>query len=212
MTVVAGAAELLDAWEAGWDRTPLERGLALLAAGTGRTPGELAHLNVGQRDRALFELRAALFGSSLDGVATCPECGTDVEVSFDQEQLLDPPSSAPCRLPTSADVAAALSERDPCEALVGRCSEAEDAEKTAAAWAAADPLVDVELCLACPDCGREWAESFDIVSYLWSELDGWCRRTLLEVHDLAAAYGWTEPQVLALSAWRRQCYLGLVRS
>ncbi|MGW4967776.1 hypothetical protein ACWEPL_62105, partial [Nonomuraea sp. NPDC004186] len=75
-----------------------------------------------------------------------------------------------------------------------------------------DPLVDVELCLACPDCGLEWAESFDIVSYLWSELDGWCRRTLLEVHDLAAAYGWTEPQVLALSAWRRQCYLGLVRS
>ncbi|MFC4015147.1 hypothetical protein ACFOY2_48585 [Nonomuraea purpurea] len=212
MTVPAGAAELLDAWETGWDRTPLERGLALLSAGTGRPSAELARLTIGQRDRALFELRAALFGSGLDGVSTCPECGTDVEVSFDQGQLLGPPSPAPYRLPTSADVAAALSDPDPCGALVDGCSKGAGAEETAASWAQADPLLDVELCLSCPDCGHEWAESFDIVSYLWSELDGWCRRTLLEVHDLATAYGWNEPQVLALSPWRRQCYLGLVRS
>lgn len=211
MTVVAGAPELLDAWEAGWDRTPLERGLAMLAAGTGRPAAELARLTIGQRDRALFELRAALFGPALDGVSNCPDCDTDVEVSFDQGQLLGPPLQAPYRLPTSADVAAALADGDPCDALVGRCSDAA-AEQVVAAWAAADRLLDVELCLSCPDCGRAWVESFDIVSYLWSELDGWCRRTLLEVHDLAAAYGWTEPQVLALSAWRRRCYLGLVRS
>ena len=34
--------------------------------------------------------------------------------------------------------------------------------------------------------------------------------TLAEVHALAAAYGWTEAEVLALSAARRRAYLELV--
>ena len=35
------AADLLDAWEAGWDRTPLERGVALLAAAGASAPAQL---------------------------------------------------------------------------------------------------------------------------------------------------------------------------
>lgn len=227
------AAELLDAWEAGWGRDPLRRGLALLGAARGTTPAAAADVPVGRRDRALFALRAALFGTAVDAVSRCPECETEVEVAFDQEELLgrlgqaDPEAcdtvtvregdrEVRVRMPTSTDLAAVLDTGDPApeEALVRRCAPvgepAPAADVVAEAWAAADPLVDVRLGVGCPGCGLAWEEPFDIVGYLWAELDAWGRRTLLEVHELARAYGWTEAQTLALSPWRRQCYLGLV--
>lgn len=67
-----------------------------------------------------------------------------------------------------------------------------------------DPL---ELRLTCPDCGLAWTAPFDILGYLWAEIDGWAHRTLREVHLLASAYGWREADVLALSGWRREAYL-----
>ena len=39
----------------------------------------------------------------------------------------------------------------------------------------------------------------------------WAVRLLGEVHELASAYGWREHDVLALSPWRRQAYLQMVR-
>jgi len=77
--------------------------------------------------------------------------------------------------------------------------------------AAADPQADVQLALVCPACVQQWQESFDIVSFLWAELDAWAGRLLREVHSLATAYGWGEAAILALSPRRRQYYLELVR-
>lgn len=71
----------------------------------------------------------------------------------------------------------------------------------------ADPQADVRTCLECPSCSHRWEAVFDIVSFIWNELDAWAWRTLREVHLLASAYGWSESQVLALSPWRRQFYL-----
>ncbi|MFJ3306444.1 hypothetical protein ACIPSA_25635 [Streptomyces sp. NPDC086549] len=226
------AAELLDAWEAGWGRDPLRRGLALLAAARRTTPAAAAEVPVGHRDRALFAFRAALFGTAVDAVSRCPGCDTEVEVAFDQGELLAQNEAAagdgdgatvraggrdvPVRMPTSADLAAVLDAGVPDaeEALVRRCAPpgapAPAVGEVAEAWTAADPLIDPRVGLACPDCGLAWEEPFDIVGYLWAELDAWGRRTVLEVHELARAYGWTEAQTLALSPWRRQCYLGLV--
>lgn len=76
---------------------------------------------------------------------------------------------------------------------------------------AADPQADVELALACPLCGNTWAAPFDIAGFLWSELDAWAMRLLRDVHALARAYGWREPDVLALSPIRRGLYLELSR-
>ncbi|MFD3926703.1 hypothetical protein [Streptomyces sp. NPDC058614] len=236
MTAVAigavSAPELLDAWEAGWDRDPLRRGLALHAVALRTTAATAAAVPVGHRDRVLFALRAALFGTSVDAVSRCPGCGTEVEVSFDQRELLALDEAGPgtgetvtlredgqdfrVRMPTSADLAAVLDSGTPApqEALVRRCVPAGEpgptADAVAEAWAAADPLIDLRIGLACPDCGLAWEEPFDIVGFLWAELDAWGRRTLLEVHELARAYGWSEADALALSPWRRQCYLGLV--
>lgn len=73
-----------------------------------------------------------------------------------------------------------------------------------------DPQAEIKLALNCPSCGRRWQAPFDIVGFLWRELDGWAVRLLREIHILASAYGWSEPQILALSSQRRQHYLLLI--
>ena len=70
-----------------------------------------------------------------------------------------------------------------------------------------DPQGDVELALTCPHCGRDWKSPLDVVSFLWSEIEAWAGRLILEVHTLASAYGWSEGDILAMSPWRRQAYL-----
>jgi hypothetical protein len=70
-----------------------------------------------------------------------------------------------------------------------------------------NPTGALDFELTCPECATVWLAPFDVVAFLWVELDGWARRTLDEIHQLATAYGWTEPEVLALSAWRRAAYL-----
>jgi hypothetical protein len=130
------------------------------------------------------------------------------------------------RLPTPGDLIAA-GQSGPARArdvLLGRCVlearcgglrvqvadlPGEVQEMVAAAAAEADPHADVWLDAPCPACGRHASVVLDAASFLWAELDAWARGTLLEVHLLATAYGWTEPDVLALSPGRRRHYLEL---
>jgi hypothetical protein len=44
---------------------------------------------------------------------------------------------------------------------------------------------------------------------VWAEVDVRARRLLADVATLARTYGWTEPEVLALSEARRAAYLRL---
>jgi hypothetical protein len=74
----------------------------------------------------------------------------------------------------------------------------------------ADPQAEVWLNLACAACGRSWQALFDVVPFFWSELDAWAIRLLREVHCLARAYAWREADILAMSPWRRQCYLEML--
>ncbi|MCX4976625.1 hypothetical protein [Streptomyces sp. NBC_00620] len=81
--------------------------------------------------------------------------------------------------------------------------------RIAEAAEAADPAADVTLNINCPECGTATRAELDIASYLWTELDAWARDLLLDVHLLATAYGWSEPEILALSPLRRRYYLEL---
>ena len=74
----------------------------------------------------------------------------------------------------------------------------------------ADPQADVQLNLTCPACGYHWLATFDIASFLWSEINAWAQRILNEVHSLAKAYGWREAEILSMSSKRRHLYLALV--
>ncbi|MGW1714730.1 hypothetical protein [Streptomyces sp. NPDC002156] len=128
------------------------------------------------------------------------------------------------RLPGVADLAAAARAVDPRGALLARClvSAVHDGVAVAAdelpgpvqrriadAVEAADPGADLALNVACPECGAATRAELDIASYLWTELDAWARDVLLDVHLLATAYGWSEPEILALSPLRRRYYLEL---
>ena len=82
-------------------------------------------------------------------------------------------------------------------------------ERVAEAAAAADPRADITFDVPCPACGHRTKALLDPGAFLWEELDAWARGMLLDVHLLAAAYGWSEPEVLALSPLRRRRYLEL---
>ena len=83
-------------------------------------------------------------------------------------------------------------------------------EAAVQAIAAADPQAELWLALQCPECGHPWQALFDIASFLWRELEAWAQRTLYAIDRLARAYGWSEAEILALSARRRQTYLEMV--
>ena len=71
----------------------------------------------------------------------------------------------------------------------------------------ADPQANMQLKVECPACQYRWQVTFDIVSFFWNELDVWAQRLLYAVHTLSASYGWSESDILAMSAYRRQVYL-----
>ena len=188
---------------------------------------EPAELPVGERDARLLELRELLFGRELDGVADCPRCGEPVEYALETSALLAgrPEDgivelvvggrSVRARLPTGGDLAEAASTGDLDAAralLVERClvgNPTGSADQLAAALAEVDRLADAQLSLACPECRHEWTLAFEAGAWLWSELEAWAWRTLLDVHALATAYGWSEAEILALGP-RRELYLELV--
>ncbi|MBO0655492.1 hypothetical protein J1792_22745 [Streptomyces triculaminicus] len=205
----------------------------------GADAGELLSVPLGARDAELFAVRRALFGARLEVRTECAECGEDMEFEFDADGLgtaraaPDGPLRVEAdewavefRLPTPADLAAVESAADEeaRAALLARCVlRAEHAgrpvadrplpdhvqRRIAAVSAESDPLADVTLNVACPACGKATRAELDITSYLWAELDAWARDTLLDVHLLATAYGWSEPEILALSPLRRRYYLEL---
>ncbi|MCA2218010.1 T4 family baseplate hub assembly chaperone [Jidongwangia harbinensis] len=96
------APDLLDAWEHGLGRPPVEQALALtLAAIPGASLTAVAELTVGERDARLIDLWEQSFGSSVTATATCPSCAEDLELVFGVADLRTPPSPPAQRLSIS---------------------------------------------------------------------------------------------------------------
>ena len=74
---------------------------------------------------------------------------------------------------------------------------------------AADTLADLKLEVVCAACGHRWEAGLDPGDLLWNDVRAQARNLLAQVHGLAHAYGWTEPEVLALSPARRAAYLDM---
>src|SRR5262249_29486760 len=73
--------------------------------------------------------------------------------------------------------------------------------------AKADPFADIQLAICCTLCDHRWRAVFDIVSFLWREIENLAARLMRDVHALASAYGWCEREILALSPVRRDFYM-----
>jgi len=76
--------------------------------------------------------------------------------------------------------------------------------------AEADPQGDVHFSIHCPGCNHRWSVPFDILTYFWSEIRLAAGQLLRDIHVLASAYGWSESDILMLSAARRRIYLEMV--
>ena len=57
-----------------------------------------------------------------------------------------------------------------------------------------------------------WDARLRVAVFPLAEVEALASRLLWEVHDLAAAYGWRESDILALSAARRAAYLQMVQA
>ncbi len=217
---------VVDLWESGLGRPLLERGLLL-----GRVAEDAP---VGLRNAAILELRARLFGPSIEALARCPACGEAVEISFRTDDLSAGQFQGDfeidgihleCRAPNSLDLAYAMrfaGETAAAREIARRCivassvpiDEIPDAvlEAMGERMDAEDPLAIPSFGVACPECGVESDFLFDPAEFVWRELATQARRDLADVHELAKAYGWTEEEVLKLSPTRRQMYLEMVRA
>lgn len=198
-------------------------------------------LTPGERDAKLFSVRRDTFGSALECVASCPSCGESLEFTTEIAALVpeveneyipdrrpvtltDAGYSVTVRPPTIGDLEeqASLGE----ESIIERCVLQADhngqpiapdeipAPLVAAIDAhlsVADPAAIAELTIVCPACAHSWAQIFDIAAFLWAEITARAARIFREVHLLAREYGWSESEILALSASRRERYLSLVR-
>ncbi len=161
------------------------------------------------------------FGVAVADLRVSPKTGTGEQTL----ELVAEDFSLRFRLPDSRDLGAAAACEDPAVArnlLVRRCVlqatrdgqpiaagdlPAEAASALSRRMAEHDPQAEVQLDLHCPACDHRWQASFDIVAFLWVELAAYARRLLREVHALARAYGWSEADVLSMSALRRRSYI-----
>lgn len=197
---------------------------------------------LGRRNRALAQLRCQYFGSVLEAWTSCAHCGEKVELKMDagamiatyrpdeQEHATVTMGTERFRLPTTRDVANALGGAsalpDPGagavrlarSCLLDRAGLEEpdwtddQLEEIGTRMAEADPLAEILLEFTCPECGTSSNGSLDIAAFLWEEIEAEARRLLYDVHLLASAYGWSEPEILALSRPRRRLYVDMVRA
>jgi hypothetical protein len=225
------AGQLLDLWDQGVRRHPLDRALLLFAVAEPERPAHtLADVPLGACHSALMRLRWASFGQQLPAWLDCPHCGERMEFELGPAQL--PPMAPPpavvevsgqrFRCPALRDLAALLDSPDVEQAarrLLHLCADVEGAlptdehdqhallQRLETTLEAADPWACLGVAYQCPACERHGDTEIDIASYLWEEIEGHARQLLDEVHLLAQAYGWSEAQVLALSDVRRTAYL-----
>jgi hypothetical protein len=169
-------------------------------------------------------------GEQLDLAFRVADIRCPPEGVAERHELSDEPSGhrVVFRLPSSVDLRAAAACDDPdfarralaerCVLVAERDGEAvpaamlpqETIDRLAEAMARRDPQADVRFAMACPACEHRWQVQFDVADFLWREVEAKARRLLSDIHTLARAYGWREPDILALSDERRQTYLELL--
>jgi hypothetical protein len=232
-----GPQRLLEVWEQGTGRHPIDRALLLFAAAEPDLPAHaLADLPLGRRNAALMALHLAQFGNPLPVWCDCPACGERMELSVDATQLPEQPGEQPIEVeidgrrftsPNSRQLATLIDAVDADRAthrLLASCAVEPDGlptdaveaqallEAVDAALERADPWLDLCLSSSCPHCAAPVEPSLDIALLLWEEIDAVARHLLDQVDRLARAYGWREQDILGMSEQRRAAYLQRVQT
>jgi hypothetical protein len=240
MGALGDPGRLLVAWEDAAGVPPVARGTVLVhRAGLVDDLDTALDLPIGAVASLAARLYAEEFGDVVPGILTCHSCGQrlDVELPMDsvvasQDESVGAESAVALaggrrllvRAPTTRDLVAACGSHDPARELLNRCVRAEDNAPVDADGlddaaltvvdAAAEELAGsaaVVVRTACPSCGTEVAAPLDVAALLWDRVAYAAPAILAEVAELAAAFGWAEAEVLALTPIRRRTYLELAR-
>ena len=85
------ARDIVQIWEWGQDKHPIDRAMRLLAlANPELTAEQLQSLTIGQRNSRLLTLREKTLGPTLKGFAECSRCGTPLEFSIAAAAIRQP--------------------------------------------------------------------------------------------------------------------------
>lgn len=212
---------ILELWESALGQSGFEREDALLAD----------HANerrLGERNILLLRLRAELFGRSWPLVVNCPMCTSNNEFMVDVADLAQDLAGAKAlpgaRAVAVEDVRAVSAFADEVavqQALLKRCIpgldddtdvEERDVPELALKLEDANPAAVVSFAMACPDCGHRCLAPIDVGEAVWREVERAAERSLTEIGALARVFGWSETDIMALSATRRAAYLQMAEA
>jgi hypothetical protein len=217
--------ELLELWTRAAGSAAATRG-RVLAGVLARVP-EPADAPIGELNRALLAVWREEFGDRMECVASCTACGERLEFELSAGAILGAGSAAAeppaiehgghrlaVRTPTPRDLdavagagSAELAKRELARRLAGLVDVSDElVDAVSGALAAADPHISVGVALACPACSADFRATVDVGAHVWAAVDSRARRVIAEVAELAAAYGWTEDEVLRLPSARRRAY------
>jgi hypothetical protein len=223
--------EILLAWEKSRRQPEPQAAIALLSlALPGSSTTELATLPLAKRNELLLELRALTLGSRLEGVGECPECGVRLEFALDTATLVlglrEPPGESiegsrdfVMRPVNTLDVLAcsgATTDDEACRILLQRTVRmSADGLGNAALMEQFERLnapAEIQVRLQCAACGAHPQLDLDIAHYLVREIGNTARRLMVEIHELASAYGWSESSIARMTNERRAAYLEILHA
>lgn len=218
---------LLDLCDAVSDAAPASRAIAILAACAQIDPRDAAALDIGTFHDRLLDLCQVRYGDTLPARVCCAACGVQADLELAMAALRQPPSVRDAileadgiafRLPSAADLLDLPPDADAARrTLLERCIMSAPAviadaalDAVAAAMADAAPQADVIVAVGCAACGETTEALLDPAAFLWQALARRADALAGEVNALAAAYHWSEADILALTAARRRRYLDLI--
>jgi len=214
---------------------PRPRLVAALLAGSGDAEA-WRRRPVGERVAALLHFcRAHLETNELELAARCgsAECGETFGFALPIDELAALPTlreplrvtlpegrAVTLRAPLGVDLerwrAARPASREEAarimlaDLVVDGRAEPQDEAAIAEAMSAADPLTALTVAAACPACGRAQSVAVDVEGLALAHFARRRQTLLRDIHRLAAHYGWTEAQCLAVPPARRAAYLALI--
>ncbi|HXP91538.1 MAG TPA: hypothetical protein VN931_11500 [Fibrobacteria bacterium] len=200
--------------------------LALLELAAPEIPLEsLADLPLARRDALLLQARAMTFGSALEGFASCPDCGAELEFRLDTRQLREGLETGGIRRDDGArpvntsDLLACLGAADDEEAMTVLLSRTTGWEPVFGEKPPRDRVerfeelnapAEIRLQLVCAACGGVPTLDLDIARFFARELGRAARHLMRDIHLLASAYGWSERAIAEMDVHRRASYLEML--
>jgi len=221
--------------ELAFDR-PVASGIALLDRLARDAQGEridAGALPVTDFELALVGLRRALVGPDVASDTQCTACGERMDVSFSFDALaaaaqprrpagvLRAPGGRESidgivfRLPTAADLCACEGAADAPLRLSRACIDGDAApgarRRVQTAMARLAPALSRTVAVPCAACGAVLSIMIHVPGFVVREAARAAAGIFEDVHWLASAYGWREPDILALPRARRQRYAARAR-